>query len=102
MQFNNKVRVTKENQRLIERLIGEKCFIGDIIYLENKDLEEVEKTPLDLLSFIYQETNDHLLLWDIEYGINVDANKFTFPSTIINELETVIDNCLMSVYGDNN
>ena len=102
MKFDNKVRVTKENQRLIENMIGDKVFVGDIVYLENNDLNEVEKNPLDLLSFLYQETNQYLLLWDENFGMNVDANKFAFSPTLISELEKDIDNCLISNYGDCN
>jgi hypothetical protein len=102
MQFNNKVRVTKENQRLIENMIGEKCFIGDIVYLESSDLNEVEKEPLDLLSFLYQETTQYLLLWDEDYGMNVDANLLAFSPKIINELEKDIEGCILSNYGDCN
>lgn len=102
MKFENKVRVTKENQRLVESLIGEKVFIGDVVYLGDSDLNEVENNELDLLSFLYQETDKFLLIWDSEFGLNVDANKFAFDPKIINELEKDIDNCLMGTYGDCN
>jgi hypothetical protein len=102
MKFDNKVKVTKENQRLVESLIGEKCFVGDIVYLPNEDMNEVENNELDLLSILYQETDKFLLIWDEDYGINVDANKFAFSHKLISELEKDIDNCLLSNYGDCN
>ena len=102
MKFENKVRVTKENLRIVESLVGEKCFVGDIVYLPNEDINEVENKELDLLSFLYQETDNYLLLWDKDFGLNVDANLLAFSPKIINELEKDIEGCILSNYGDCN
>ena len=103
MKFENKIRVTKENKVELENIIGDILFEGQIVYLEPSDFEFMNEVKnRDLLSYLYQETGNHILIWDSQFGLNVTANCFGFAPEQIKELETSLESCFIGNYGDNN
>lgn len=102
MKFENKIVVTSENKRQLEGIIGETLNIGDVMYLNDIDYELGKEKKPDLLSYLYQELPNTVLIWDNEFGLNLRGNLYAIDDKLLSSVEADLDNILVGSYGGNN
>lgn len=102
MKFENKMIVTAQNKRQLELIVGETLFVGDIVYLDDLSYQIGEEKKPDLLSYLYQEIPNTILIWDEDFGLNIRANLYAIDDQTLESVEEDLERLVIGTYGECN